>query len=219
MPEKPRLATPLIVEGKYDKIKLESIVDALIIPTDGFRIFKDTQMRELIRRLAARTGIAVLTDSDSAGFVIRRHLAGIVPPGQIINLYIPDMPGKEKRKATHSREGKLGVEGMDSRLLLETMEKAGLFEDSAAPAREPITKADLYDAGLSGSPNSRALRAALTGELGLPARLSAPALPAVLTRLLSREEFFALCGRLSTQLTVDNEGDPLTVNRESPIEN
>ena len=189
----------MIVEGKYDKIKLESIVDALIIPTDGFRIFRDAGMRSLIRRLAARTGIAVLTDSDSAGFVIRRHLAGIVPPDQIINLYIPDLPGKEKRKASHSKEGKLGVEGMDSRLLLETLEKAGLLGDSAPPAREPVTKADMYDAGLSGGPNSRALRAALIDELGLPARLSAPALPAVLTRLLGREEFFALCERLAAQ--------------------
>jgi len=199
MPEKPRLATPLIVEGKYDKIKLESIVDALIIPTDGFRIFKDTRMRELIRRLAAQTGIAVLTDSDSAGFVIRRHLAGIVPPGQIINLYIPDLAGKEKRKQSHSKEGKLGVEGMDSRLLLDTMKKAGLFESGDLPAREPITKADMYDAGLSGGDGSRTLRAALINELGLPARLSAPALPAVLTRLLGREEFFELCKKLSKQ--------------------
>ncbi|MCL2857133.1 MAG: DUF4093 domain-containing protein [Oscillospiraceae bacterium] len=198
-PEKPKLATPLIVEGKYDKIKLDSIVDALIIPTDGFRIFKDKQMRELIRKLAAGTGIAVLTDSDGAGFVIRRHLAGIVPPGQIINLYIPDVFGKEKRKASHSKEGKLGVEGIDSRLLLEAMEKAGLFESSGPPVREPITKADMYDAGLSGGPSSRALRAALIDELGLPARLSAPALPAVLTRLLEREEFFALCEKLSRQ--------------------
>ena len=200
MTEKPKLTTPLIVEGKYDKIKLESIVDALIIPTDGFRIFKDAKMRGLIRRLAEQTGIAVLTDSDSAGFVIRRHLAGIVPPGKIINVYIPDLPGKEKRKAGHSKEGKLGVEGMDSRLLLEAIEKAGLFEGSTAHSRQPITKGDMYDAGLSGGPNSSALRAALINELGLPARLSASALPAVLTRLLTREEFFALC----EQLIIDN---------------
>ena len=197
MSKKPRLSIPLIVEGKYDKIKLESIVDALIIPTDGFRIFKDKQMRELIRRLAAQTGIAVLTDSDRAGFVIRRHLAGILPCGQIINLYIPDVLGKEKRKVTSSKEGKLGVEGIDSRLLLGAIEKAGLLESSASPSREPITKADMYNAGLSGGEGSRALRAALISELSLPARLSAPALPAVLTRLLGREEFFALCERLS----------------------
>ena len=197
MPEKPRLTTPLIVEGKYDKIKVESIVDALIIPTDGFRIFGDKKMRGLIRRLAAQTGIAVLTDSDNAGFIIRRHLAGIVPPGQIINVYIPDLLGKEKRKTSPSKEGKLGVEGMDARLLLDAIEKAGLLEGSAPPDRELITKADLYDAGLSGGPNSRALRAALLSELDLPARLSAPALPAVLTRLLKREEFFTLCEKLS----------------------
>ena len=199
MQTKSKLAAPLIVEGKYDKIKLDSIVDGLIIPTDGFRIFKDAKMRGLIRRLAEQNGIAVLTDSDSAGFVIRRHLAGILPPDKIINLYIPDLAGKEKRKASYSKEGKLGVEGMDSRLLLETIEKAGLFEHGVAPAREPITKADLYDAGLSGGANSRALRTALINELGLPERLSAPALPAVLSRLLSREEFFEICGRLQSE--------------------
>ena len=197
MTQKPKLTTPLIVEGKYDKIKLESIVDALIIPTDGFRIFKDAKMRGLIRRLAEQTGIAVLTDSDSAGFVIRRHLAGIVPPCKIINLYIPDQPGKEKRKTSHSKEGMLGVEGVDSQLLLKAIAKAGLFEGSTTHSRQPITKADMYDAGLSGGPNSRALRAALINELGLPARISAPALPAVLSRLLTREEFFALCEQLT----------------------
>jgi len=196
MEQKPKLSAPLIVEGKYDKIKLESLVDALIIPTDGFRIFKDKKMRELIRRLAEQTGVAVLTDSDTAGFIIRRHLAGIIPPDQIINVYIPDLPGKEKRKSTPSKEGKLGVEGMRPHVLLEALAGAGLLDGGDLPAGEPITKADLYQAGLSGGKNSRALRQALISALDLPARLSATALPAVLSRLLSREEFFALCDKL-----------------------
>jgi len=196
MGEKPRLTAPLIVEGKYDKIKLESLVDALIITTDGFRIFKDTKMRELIRKLAAENGIAVLTDSDAAGFLIRRHLSGIVAPDKIINVYIPDLMGKERRKSKPSMEGKLGVEGMEPGVILEALEIAGLFEGGGVPAREPITKMDFYQAGLSGGPNSRTLRGALISALDLPSRLSAPALPGVLSRLLGREEFFALCQTL-----------------------
>lgn len=204
MSEKPRLAAPLIVEGKYDKIKLETVVDALIIPTDGFRVFKDKKMRGLIRSLAARTGVAVLTDSDKAGFVIRGHLASIIPPEQVVNVYIPDMKGKEKRKREHSKEGKLGVEGMDPDVLLSALESAGLLNTRPQAQRPPITKSDLYDAGLSGGANSRALRAALIAKLNLPERLSATALPGVLSRLLTREEFFALCGEIKGQLTVDS---------------
>jgi len=196
MAEKPRLNAPLIVEGKYDKIKLESLVDALIIPTDGFRIFKDKKMRDLIRKLSAQSGIAVLTDSDAAGFLIRRHLGGIVAPDKIINVYIPDLMGKEKRKSKPSREGKLGVEGMEPGVIFEALKNAGLLDGGGIPDREPITKMDLYQAGLSGGPDSRALRGALIAALDLPSRLSAPALPGVLSRLLGREEFFALCKAL-----------------------
>jgi len=196
MPEKPRLKVPLIVEGKYDKIKLESVVDALIIPIDGFRVFNDKSMRQLIRKLAAQTGIAVLTDSDNAGFIIRRHLGGIVPPEQIVNVYIPDLFGKEKRKSKPSKEGKLGVEGVEPKMLLQALDQAGLLDGSDTAVKQPITKADLYQAGLSGGPNSRALRAAIISALDLPERLSATALPAVLSRLLAREEFFALCEKL-----------------------
>lgn len=195
--ERPKIRQAIIVEGKYDKIKLESVVDALILPTDGFRIFQDKKMRALIKRLAEESGIAVLTDSDTAGFVIRRHLAGLVPGERIVNVYIPDQIGKEKRKAKPSREGKLGVEGMEPAVLLEAFRAAGLLEDAPARAGEPITKMDLYEAGLSGGQGSRALRRALLERLRLPERLSAGALPAVLSRLMSREEFFALCEGLA----------------------
>ena len=192
MPEKPLLKIPLIVEGKYDKIKLESLVDALIIPTDGFRIFKDGKMRALIRRLAEQNPVAILTDSDKGGFLIRRHLSGILPPERIINVYIPDILGKEKRKRTYSKEGKLGVEGMAPDLLLKALEEAGLLRENQTGRGEPITKLDLFEAGLSGGADSRALREALAARLNLPARISAPALPALLSRLLTREAFFAL---------------------------
>ncbi|HHY53003.1 MAG TPA: DUF4093 domain-containing protein [Clostridiales bacterium] len=192
---RPRIAQAIIVEGKYDKIKLESIVDALILPTNGFRIFKDKEMRALIKRLAQETGLVVLTDSDKAGFVIRRHLMGLVPASQITHVYIPDCLGKESRKAKPSKEGKLGVEGMEPRILLDALARAGLLEDTPNP-REPITKMDLYEAGLSGREQSRALRQKLLEHLGLPARLSAGALPDVLSRLMSREELFSLCLRL-----------------------
>lgn len=192
---RPRIAQAIIVEGKYDKIKLESIVDALILPTDGFRIFKDKEMRALIKKLAKETGLVVLTDSDKAGFVIRRHLMGLVPSSQITHVYIPDCPGKESRKAKPSKEGKLGVEGMAPQILLDALAGAGLLEDCPA-SHPPITKMDLYEAGLSGKDQSRALRQKLLEHLGLPARLSAGALPAVLSRLISREELFSLCRRL-----------------------
>ncbi|MCL2578559.1 MAG: DUF4093 domain-containing protein [Oscillospiraceae bacterium] len=203
MTEKPTLNAPVIVEGKYDKIKLESLVDGLIIPTDGFRVFKDKKMRALIRKLAETGPVAILTDSDKGGFLIRRHLIGILPPEKIVNVYIPDMPGKEKRKRTPSKEGKLGVEGIESVLILKALEEAGLLGENPAGQTGAITKMDLYEAGLSGGTGSRALREALAERLNLPARITAPALPALLSRLLTREAFFALCEELK-QLSMDN---------------
>lgn len=192
--ERPRIRQAVIVEGKYDKIKLDSLIDALILPTDGFRIFKDKEMRALIKRLAAESGIVILTDSDAAGFAIRGHLKGMVPQEAITNVYIPDVRGKESRKAHASKEGKLGVEGIDAKTLLNAFAAAGLLEGS--PPANTITKMDLYELGLSGGTGSKALRVALCQRLRLPARLSANMLPAVLSRLLTREELFALCEEL-----------------------
>ena len=186
------LQQAVIVEGKYDKIKLESVLDAVILTTDGFGVFKDKEKQRLIRRLAQERGIVVLTDSDSAGFVIRSFLGGIVPPEQITNVYIPDVFGKEKRKSAPSKEGKLGVEGIDTARILESLEKAGVLctQTDAYPApRRQVTKTDFYEDGLSGRPDSAAKRKALLKALDLPERLSANAMLKILNTFLSYEDY------------------------------
>ena len=178
----------IIVEGKYDKIKLSSLVKAVIIQTNGFGIYKNQELLELIRYYAKTTGILILTDSDRAGFQIRNYIRGAVPDGEIKNIYIPDVFGKERRKVKPSAEGKLGVEGMDAEILREAFRKAGVLTEEK-PVSEPITKTDLYLAGFSGIPNSAERRRAFQKELGLPANLSASALLEVLNSMMSREEF------------------------------
>ena len=178
----------IIVEGKYDKIKLSSIVKAVIIPTHGFRIFKDEEMLALIRHYAHTSGIIILTDSDRAGFRIRNYLKGAIPDGKIRNLYIPDVFGKEKRKEKPSAEGKLGVEGIDADILREAFRKAGVLTQEHAGG-EPITKTDLYFAGLSGTPHSAEYRRTFQKQLGLPSMLSASALLEVLNSMMTREAF------------------------------
>ena len=178
----------VIVEGKYDKIRLSSLLDALILTTDGFAIFKDKGKMDLIRRLAATRGIVVLTDSDSAGFLIRSHLAGSIPKDQIVNAYIPDVYGKEKRKTSPGKEGKLGVEGMTSEALLRALERAGVLCETRCTPSRPVTKADLYADGLSGGEQSHRKRQALCRLLGLPERLSQNTLLEVLAGMVSDEE-------------------------------
>ena len=172
-----RIREAIIVEGRYDKNTLAQIVDAPILETSGFGIFHDSQRLALLRRLAETRGIIVLTDSDGAGFVIRN--------------YIPDIAGKERRKRTASKEGKLGVEGMRPDVLLEALRRAGATiegeETPAAGAR--ITKADLYTAGLTGGADSKAARQRLLAQLDLPEHLSTNALLEVLNALMTREEF------------------------------
>ena len=148
--EKLRVRYPVIVEGRYDKARLCSFLSGDIIQTDGFRLFSDKKKLALIRRLAQADKVVVLTDSDRAGFRIRGHIAGAVPPEKLIHVYIPRVPGKERRKARPSAEGTLGVEGMDAEVLREALEKAGALADSQPPERSPITKGDLYALGLSG---------------------------------------------------------------------
>lgn len=189
---KRRLKYPLIVEGKYDKATLCSIVEGDILLTDGFRIYKNKQQLSLIRQLAQKGPVAILTDSDRAGFAIRGHLAGAIPPERLIQVYIPEIYGKERRKAAPGAEGKLGVEGMTPALLLELLEQAGLLEGSDAPVPAAITKADLYRLGFCGGPGSAEKRRALCLRLGLPQGLSANALPGVLSRLLSLDELTRL---------------------------
>ncbi|MGN0571137.1 MAG: toprim domain-containing protein [Candidatus Fimenecus sp.] len=187
-----QLKQAVIVEGKYDKIKLESVIDAVILTTDGFGVFKDKEKQRLIRRLAQERGIVVLTDSDSAGFVIRSFLSGIVPPEQIIHVYIPDIFGKEKRKAVPSKEGKLGVEGMDTARILEALETAGVLcteTDTPPIPRRQVTKTDFYEDGLSGKADSAARRKALLKELDLPERLSANAMLKIINTFLSYDDY------------------------------
>lgn len=181
----------IIVEGKYDKIKLASLVRAVIIPTNGFQIYKDKELLALIRYYAQTTGILILTDSDRAGFRIRGYLRGAIPEGEIRNIYIPDVFGKERRKVRPSAEGKLGVEGMEAEVLREAFRKAGVLTDEAPPG-DPITKTDLYLAGLSGTPDCAQRRRDLQQQLGLPSMLSAASLLEVLNTMMTREEFLAM---------------------------
>lgn len=178
---------PIIVEGKYDKIKLQSVVDGLIITTDGFRIYKDKEKLSLIRAFAEKTGVIILTDSDGAGFQIRNHLKGCIKNGRIYNVYIPDIFGKEKRKDKPSKEGKLGVEGIDTDILLKAFEEAGIFSEESNPVW--LTKSDLLDDGLIGVQDSSRLRKQFIAELKLPEHLSTSALLEVLNRLYTREVY------------------------------
>lgn len=177
----------VIVEGKYDKIKLSSIIDTVIIVTNGFGIFKDREKLELIRYYAETTGIIILTDSDNAGRKIRGYLKSAIGGGNIRNVYIPDVFGKEKRKDKPSAEGKLGVEGIDKELILEAFEKSGI---TASVREKPhdITKLTLYELGLSGGNESSHMRKLLQKSLRLPECLSATALIEVLNTMMTADE-------------------------------
>ena len=179
----------IIVEGRYDKIKLSGIVSAPIIETNGFRVFSDKEKQALIKQLAEKRGILVLTDSDGAGFVIRNFLRGVVPSSQIRHCYIPQIAGKEKRKAQPGKEGLLGVEGVTDAVIIDAIRKSGatILGEEAAP-RGNITKADLYGLGLSGSENAAKNRQALLKKLNLPTYLSANAMLTALNCLYSLEE-------------------------------
>ncbi|MCC8130054.1 MAG: DUF4093 domain-containing protein [Clostridiales bacterium] len=188
-----KIREAIVVEGRYDKNTLSQVVDALIIPTDGFGIFKDGEKTRFLRRIARERGLIVLTDSDGAGFVIRNHLKGVIPKDQLKQAYIPDIPGKERRKAKPGKEGKLGVEGMRPEVLEAALRRAGatiLDEDSAAPLpRREITKADFFRDGLTGRPDSAARRERLKAQLELPQRLTANGLLEVLNVLYSYEAY------------------------------
>ena len=179
----------IIVEGRYDKIKLSGIVDAPIIETNGFRVFSDKEKQALIRDIAAKRGILVLTDSDGAGFVIRNFLRGAVPKEQIKHCYIPQIEGKERRKPQKSKEGLLGVEGVTDEIIIDAIRKSGatiLGEEQKQ--RQEITKADLFELGLTGGENSAQKRQALLKKLNMPTYLSTNALLTALNCLYSFEE-------------------------------
>ena len=181
----------IVVEGRYDKNTLSQIVDATVVTVGGFSVFNDKEKLAFLRRLANERGLIVLTDSDGAGFVIRNHLKGALPKDKVKQAYIPDVMGKERRKRHAGKEGKLGVEGMKPEVLLEALRKAGatfLDEETDAPVqKEPLTKADLFELGLTGGADSSEKRQALLKKLGLPSKLTANGLLEALNLLYDRE--------------------------------
>lgn len=179
----------MVVEGKYDKITLSNIIDATIITTDGFGIFKNKEKTALIRAYAQKTGIIIMTDSDSAGAQIRAHLKNICAEGKIINVYIPQLKGKEKRKTEESREGYLGVEGMTKECVISALERSGVFGEETDNFKK-ITKTDLFSLGLSGCQNSTNLRISLQKHLDLPNNLSSNAFLDAVNTLYTYDEFF-----------------------------
>lgn len=186
-----KLKEAIVVEGRYDKNTLSQLVDTLILTTEGFGIFHQPEKTALLRRVAAQRGLILLTDSDGAGFLIRSHLKGLLPPEQVKQAYIPDRYGKEKRKAHPGREGKLGVEGMPPQVLEQALRQAGatfLEGESASPPARAITKADLFRLGLTGGPDSRQKRQALYRRLDLPERLSTGGLLPLLNTFYTLEE-------------------------------
>ena len=197
--DKLRIRQAIVVEGKYDQNTLRQLVDTAIFTTNGFADMKDPALLRLLQQAAQTTGLVILTDSDGAGFLIRNTLKSALPETGVLHAYIPDLPGKEKRKAAPGKEGLLGVEGMTPEILLKALRNAGAeFADGSTPppAREPITKQDLFALGLSGGPESAKKRAALLKALSLPAHMSANALLQALNVLFSREEFFTQARRL-----------------------
>lgn len=188
----------IVVEGKYDKIKLSSVINGVIICTDGFGVFKCPDKLKLIRLYAEKTGIIILTDSDSAGFKIRNFIKGAVGEGEIINVYIPDVFGKERRKAAPSKEGKLGVEGMSAEVLTEAFRKAGVLlgEDDVNPRGGGIDKTLLYELGLSGRPDASFRRRELLKRLELPELMTSSAIAELLNAMMSRGELESIADEL-----------------------
>ena len=192
-----RIREAIVVEGRYDKNTLSQIVDAPILETSGFGIFKDKKQMELLRKVAKLRGLIVFTDSDGAGFVIRNHLKSAIDGRFLKHAYIPDIPGKERRKSAPGKEGKLGVEGMSPEIILQALRRAGAtIEGENAPSRNSITKQDLMELGLSGGANSAEKRRKLLQNLDLPEHMSANAMLQALNLLYSLEELTAVTAGL-----------------------
>lgn len=195
-----RIREVIVCEGRYDQNALRQVVEATVVTTGGFQIFHDRPKMELLRRLAAERGLILLLDSDGAGFVIRNHLKGAIPPGQMKQAYIPDVYGKERRKKTPGKEGKLGVEGMPPEVLLEALRRAGATflgeEETAEGESAAVTRQDLLDLGLIGA-GSRARRQETLRRLSLPEHMSTTALLETVNLLMPREEFCRLCAARS----------------------
>lgn len=191
-----RIREVIVCEGRYDKNALKQVVDATVVTTGGFQIFNDREQLALLRRMAAERGLILLLDSDGAGFLIRNHIKSAIPAEQVKQAYIPDIYGKEKRKKTAGKEGKLGVEGMEPAVLIEALRRAGatfLDEDAPADKGEPLTRADLMDLGLIGA-GSREKRQSLLKKLALPEHMSTGAMLEAVNLLMGREEFLKQYG-------------------------
>lgn len=188
--QKRRVKEAIVVEGKYDAQRVKEAVDAIVLQTDGFRLFRDPEKANLLRRMAAERGVVILTDSDGAGMVIRNHVLSILPEGSVRQAYIPPIPGKERRKALPSKEGLLGVEGMDAATVEQALVRAGVtfLEETPPRAKMSLTKSDLYNLGLSGGTDSAVRRRALLEKLQLPTYLSTNRLLEVLNATLTADE-------------------------------
>ena len=188
----------IVVEGKYDKNTLSQLVDAPVFETGGFGILTDGEKLSMLRRVAEKRGLVILTDPDGAGFVIRNYLKGALPKDKVLHAYVPDVFGKEKRKKTPGKEGKLGVEGMKKEVLLKALQDAGATIDGESREKnaQPITHTDFFELGLSGGKDSRQKRQKLLAALELPMHLSSTALLDAVNLLYTREEFFAKCEEL-----------------------
>ncbi len=189
-----KIKQAIVVEGRYDKNTLSQIVDAPIFETSGFGIFHNEENLALLRRVAQTRGLIVFTDSDGAGFVIRNYLKGAIDPANLLHAYIPDVYGKEKRKSAPGKEGKLGVEGMPPNVILECLRRAGATFDNEASTEntEQITKADLFDMGLSGGSDSKAKRLVLLKRLELPEHMSTNAMLQALNLLCTKAELYRI---------------------------
>lgn len=197
-----RIREAIIVEGRYDKNTLSQIVDAPILETAGFGIFKDKQQMKLLRQVAEKRGLIVFTDSDGAGFVIRNHIKSAIDGKYLKHAYIPDIPGKERRKSAPGKEGKLGVEGMTPQIILNALRRAGATMDGeAVTTLSRITKQDMMELGLSGGKDSSSLRGMLLRKLDLPEHMSANAMLQALNLLYSKEEISQLVMDLKSSFT------------------
>ncbi len=193
--EKLQIPFPVIVEGRYDKLRLECVMVGQILTTDGFGVFRQHEKTQLFRALAEKTPLILLTDSDGAGKLIRAHLTSVLPADRLIQLYIPRVPGTERRKRQPSAEGTLGVEGMEQELLYQLLAP---YADATAASRakeNPLCKADLFEDGLTGCPDSAARRDALAAQLGLPPGMTPNAFLAALRVLLTYEDYLRMVGR------------------------
>lgn len=186
-----KLTRALLVEGKYDAARLHNLVDGTVLTTDGFRVFKDAALQNLLKKVAAAQGLIILTDSDAAGFKIRHFVTGLVGAQNVLQAYVPAVPGKESRKAQPGREGLLGVEGVDDALILQGLQTALAGAADTAAADRSITYTDLYEWGISGTANSADNRRKLLHRLGLPPRLSKKELLDVLNILYTYESLYA----------------------------